>query len=72
MVNQMDVQIDLGLDLLNMMVSPGKDCLDILMEMLESLDEYRRKAMVSNILEELVIPVVMVRFEANDMVSISL
>ena len=47
---------EIVLEMISKMVSPGRLCLDMLMETLGSLEEFRRKALVSSILEEEVMP----------------
>ena len=60
---------EIVLELINMMVSPGRLFMAILIETMENLEEFRRKVLVSNILEEVVVPEVMVRVEADSVVN---
>ena len=55
------------MELLNMMVSQEELFLDILRAILENLEGYRSRSLVSNILEEVVVSGVMARVEANSM-----
>ena len=47
---------EIVLEMISKMVSPGRLCLDIMMETLGSLEQLRRKALMSSILEEEVMP----------------